>query len=72
MDSGNLFVDNFAGAPTPTMVDRWATLQELQNTTFTRIIVGDLDVDSGFAEFVDSWLKLGGQDITEEVSAWYK
>ena len=72
MDSGNLFVDNFAGAPTPTMVDRWATLQELQNTTFTRIIVGDLDVDSGFAEFVDSWLKLGGQDITEEVSAWYR
>lgn len=65
-------LDNFTGAPTETMIDRWATLQELQLNTFTRIIVGDLDVDSGFEEFVTNWKNLGGDKITEEVSAWYR
>ena len=72
VDEGSLFVDNFVAAPTPTMVDRWGTLEELKITTFTRIIVGDLDLESGFAEFVEDWKKLGGDQITEEVSDWYR
>lgn len=72
VDAGGLFVDNFVGAPTPTMTDRWGTLEELKITTFTRIIVGDLDLESGFAEFAADWKKLGGDRITEEVSDWYR
>ena len=72
VDEGSLFIDNFVGAPTPTMTDRWGTLEELKITTFTRIIVGDLDLDSGFAEFVEDWQKLGGDRITQEVSDWYR
>ena len=72
VDEGSLFVDNFVGAPTPTMTDRWGTLEELKATTFTRIIVGDLDLDRGFAEFVEDWQKLGGDRITQEVSDWYR
>ena len=52
--------------------DRWGTLEELKITTFTRIIVGDLDLENGFAEFVEDWKKLGGDQITEEVSDWYR
>ena len=72
IDEGNLFLDNFVSAPTETMIDRWATLQELQLNTFTRIIVGDLDVDDGFGEFVKSWKSLGGDKITAEISTWYR
>ena len=72
LEKDMIFVDNFAGAPTATMVDRWGTLEELRRSSYTRIIVGDLDADSGFDEFAQSWLDLGGKQITEEVSAWYR
>ena len=72
IEEGNLFIDNFAAAPTTTMVDRWSTLLELQDTTFTRIIVGEIDAEQGFDEFVKSWMELGGEKITDEVSDWYR
>lgn len=71
LDEGLIFGDHFAAAPTNTMVDRWGTLEELKNSTVTRIIVGDLDADTGFDEYVQSWMNLGGSAITEEASAWF-
>jgi putative aldouronate transport system substrate-binding protein len=52
---------------TRTMEMKWATLEKLENETFLKIIVGDLPV-SAFDDFVAQWKKLGGDQITKEVT----
>jgi len=64
------FMNEFYGASTPTMVEKMATLTELQDGTVTKIILGSLDVEAGFDKFVEDWKKLGGDKITEEVNQW--
>lgn len=63
-------VDEFSGASTPTMIERMSTLDDLQDETFTKIIMGEV----GIEEF-DAWVKnfesLGGAQITEEVNEWF-
>lgn len=62
-------VNEFYGPPTPTMVDKKATLDKLEAEAFTKIIIGgSLD---GFDEFVGKWHKLGGDDMITEVNDWY-
>jgi putative aldouronate transport system substrate-binding protein len=69
-DKNNQFLlEKFVGAPTPTMVERKATLEKLQNEVFVKIILGD--PISNFDKFVDDWNKLGGDQITQEVNEWY-
>jgi putative aldouronate transport system substrate-binding protein len=68
----NISPNQFVGAPTPTMVERWAQLLELRDTAVAKIITGQLDVDSGFNQFVADWKKAGGDKITAEVNDWYK
>lgn len=67
-----LFTDHFVGAPTETMVERFSQMNEMMDTTFTKIIIGELEVDAGFDAFVDDWYRMGGEKITEEVNAWYE
>ncbi|SFJ22300.1 putative aldouronate transport system substrate-binding protein [Paenibacillus sp. UNC496MF] len=52
---------------TRTMETKWATLEKLESETFLKIIVGDLPV-SAFDDFVAQWKKLGGDQITKEVT----
>ncbi|QYR21950.1 extracellular solute-binding protein [Paenibacillus sp. sptzw28] len=52
---------------TRTMETKWATLEKLENETFLKIIVGDLPV-SAFDDFTAQWKKLGGDQITAEVT----
>ncbi|MFX3634618.1 MAG: extracellular solute-binding protein [Candidatus Pristimantibacillus sp.] len=69
-DKNNQFLlEKFVGAPTPTMVERKATLEKLQNEVFVKIILGD-PIET-FDKFVEDWKKLGGEQITEEVNEWY-
>ena len=42
----------------------------MQLETYTAIITGEEDI-SAFDNFVSQWFNLGGQDITDEVNAWY-
>lgn len=67
-DSG-IEMTEFYGASTPTMVEKKATLDKLELTTFTKIIMGSSSVDE-FDTFVASWKKLGGDDMTKEVNDW--
>ena len=65
-----LIISNeFTGAPTPTMVERNATLNKLELEAFTKIIMG-APIDE-FDQFVSDWKKLGGDAITKEVNDWY-
>jgi putative aldouronate transport system substrate-binding protein len=68
--NGEFFYEKFAGAPTETMVERKSSLKDLELESFIKIIMGSSPIDS-FDEFVTSWYALGGQQITDEVNAWY-
>ena len=63
-------VDAFSGASTETMIERQSTLDDLQDETFTKIILGEADI-SAFDTWVEQYYSLGGTAITEEVNAWY-
>ncbi len=66
-----LLQDNmFVGAPTETMTSRMSTLTDLQDEVFTKIILGESDIDA-FDQFVSDFNTLGGADIVTEVNAWY-
>jgi putative aldouronate transport system substrate-binding protein len=59
-------VNEFYGAPTPTMIDKQATLSKLESEVFTKIIMGG-SLDE-FDKFIEQWHKLGGDDMTKEVN----
>ncbi|MFD3260032.1 extracellular solute-binding protein [Paenibacillus lentus] len=64
----NYIFDAFYGAPTPTMVEKLATLEKMEEEVFTKIIMGQ-SLDN-FDKFVEDWKKLGGEQITKEVNEW--
>ena len=53
-----------------TMVERQATLEQMEKEAFIKIIMGAAPIDE-FDTFVNNWYQLGGQDITNEVNDWY-
>lgn len=66
----NQFVSNaFYGTPTPSMVSQMPALRKLELEEFTKIIMGASSPDK-FDEFVATWKKLGGDQITQEVNEW--
>jgi len=62
--------NEFSGVPTPTQIEKGASLQKMTDELFLKIIVGSAKIDE-FDKFVESWGKLGGNDITKEVNDWY-
>jgi putative aldouronate transport system substrate-binding protein len=62
-------IDKFASMPTQTKGENNATLDTRELEVFTKIIIGD-SLDN-FDKFVDEWYKLGGEQMTNEVNAWY-
>lgn len=66
----HLFLNaGFYGAPTATMTDKKATLDQLEKETFSKIIMGESSINE-FDTFVANWKKLGGDQITKEVNDW--
>jgi putative aldouronate transport system substrate-binding protein len=63
--------DNFYGPNTATMNTALGDLNSKRLEYFTKIIVGDLDVERGFEDWVDYWNVNGGELITAEVNEWY-
>jgi len=69
VDNNLLKPGEFYGVNTPTMAERGETLKKMEIETFTKIILGD-PIDT-FDKFVEDWKKLGGDQMTQEVNAWY-
>jgi putative aldouronate transport system substrate-binding protein len=63
-----ILVSGYAGAPTPTMVEKKTTLDKMQKELIIKIIMGQESVDA-FDKFCTDWLALGGQAMTDEVNA---
>ena len=53
---------------TPTMKTNLANLEKLEEETFIKIVTGDIDVESGFEQFVTDWNKQGGEQIISEIA----
>jgi putative aldouronate transport system substrate-binding protein len=53
-----------------TMIEKWASLEDLEIQTFTAIITGQQPVDA-FDDFVTQWRTLGGDTITDEINQWH-
>jgi putative aldouronate transport system substrate-binding protein len=72
MDAGDYFYDGFLGVPSNYMAERWQSIRDEQQVAFTRIITGDVDVDRGFAAWIQTFSSMGGDRITREVNDWFK
>jgi putative aldouronate transport system substrate-binding protein len=61
-------LNSYIKADTTSMTEKGATIKQLRDETFTKIIMGVLPSDE-FEKYVASWKSLGGDDITSEVNA---
>ncbi|WP_337031201.1 extracellular solute-binding protein [Paenibacillus illinoisensis] len=68
--NGQLMYDEYTGGITESMVDRQIILRDLQLEAYMNIILGSPPEE--FDRFVDDWYKLGGEEITSEVNAWFR
>ena len=70
-ESKTKILDCYFPSTTDTMKLLWSDLQTLETTTFQKIVMGELSLDS-FDSFVSNWKSKGGADIIKEVNAQYK
>jgi hypothetical protein len=49
----------------------WASLQTLMDNYLIKAVIGKVDTDKGFDDFKVSWLKSGGQELTDEANKVY-
>ena len=50
------------------METNWANLEKLEEETFIKIVTGEVDVETGFEQFVSDWYAQGGTQIIKEIS----
>ena len=53
------------------MYENWEQRHTLEKQTYTNIIYGNEPIEA-FDTFVEEWKAQGGDQITEEVNAWYE
>ena len=71
-DTTNFEIANaFWGNPTENYRAVWPDLSTLESETFINIVVGNEDLNY-FDEFVQEWKRSGGDDVTREMSQWYR
>lgn len=71
IESDRIEYDCFLGAQSMFMQDRWSTIKDEQLTAFTKMIIGEVDIDEGFASWLKTFDSMGGTKITQEVNEWY-
>ncbi|QCT01563.1 extracellular solute-binding protein family 1 [Paenibacillus algicola] len=71
MDQQDIYLKNYYMGPlTETMQSKNELLNKLINEAYNKIVYGQVSVDE-FDKMVENWKKSGGEQITEEVNAWY-
>lgn len=70
-EQGIVQYDAWSGGSTPSMVEKNAYLNTLEQETFAKIVVGEQPLDA-FDGFVQQWKDGGGDKITAEVNEFYK
>lgn len=59
--------NGFVGAPTPTMAERWSSMNEMLITSYTNMITDQEDI-IGFDKIVEQWYSMGGTQVEQEVN----
>ncbi|MDY3706923.1 extracellular solute-binding protein [Vagococcus lutrae] len=67
VDPKTNFVDMAFYGKTKSMSTKWANLKKIEDETFLKIIMGEVELDE-FDNFVEKWYATGGEDITKEVN----
>lgn len=70
-NNGVAIAQQFTGSPTPSMQSKSGILVKLESDAFINMIYGNKSIDE-FDNFVEEWLSIGGQDVTDEVNEWYR
>jgi len=70
VENGLILSNAFLGGATASMQKYQASLDAMQATVFTKIILNDAPITE-FDKFVENWKSTGGDKITEEVNEWY-
>jgi putative aldouronate transport system substrate-binding protein len=63
-------VNEYFGNPTDRMKELLPDMNTLESQVFIDIVIGNEDLDR-FDEFVEEWKEMGGNEVTEDVNAWY-
>lgn len=71
MNNGGYLLNAYYGPNTDAMNENWSNLVSKRDEIFTTIILGQVTVDEGFQQWLSFWSAMGGDQITEEVNAWY-
>jgi len=64
-------VNEYWGNPTDNMKKLLPDMNTLESQVYLDIVIGNQPLDR-FDKFVDEWKKMGGDQVTKDVSAWYK
>lgn len=71
IENERIHYDGFLGAQNEFMQDRWSVIKDEQLTAFTKIIIGEVGVEEGFADWLKTFDSMGGTQITRDVNEWY-
>jgi putative aldouronate transport system substrate-binding protein len=62
-----LLWNNYVGAPTPTMIERWSNMDELLVTSYTKMVQGQQSLND-FDSVINQWYAMGGNEVTAEIN----
>lgn len=71
IENERIHYDGFLGAQNEFMQDRWSVIKDEQLTAFTKIIIGEVGLEEGFADWLKTFDSMGGTQITRDVNEWY-
>lgn len=70
LEEGRIVYSTYNTTPTERMASCYSVLNKLTFETIIRIICGE-DVES-YDAFLESWMRLGGAEATEQAQEWYE
>lgn len=69
IENERIYYDGYLGAQNEFMQDRWSVIKDEQLTAFTKIIIGEVGVEEGFADWLKTFDSMGGTQITRSRGA---
>ncbi|TVQ24679.1 MAG: extracellular solute-binding protein [Spirochaetaceae bacterium] len=72
LEGGHVLVDAFQGAPTRAQAQFAGDLRSMRDELFIQMIVGELDLDAGWNQWLRYWENNGGREWTEQVNEWHR
>ncbi len=72
LENDLFLVDAFRGPPTTAQARYAGDLRSMRNELFIQMVVGELDLDTGWNQWLRYWENNGGEEWTDQVNEWYR